>query len=585
MSEFIGENHGTQSGCAEVEEHVDKSYGPSMSKNAVKRQAKAERKAQKFAYAKQAAEIYVTEHNLVRQSTVPSASNASGGKVGRAKAFALTGDVSTAPSGHRAAGGEPIDVKPEHAALVEMLEDLEKHERVKGCPGLFHRRPVPVDVHGTMETALPPETTGEAAISTALRNLNIHEFSVTLLGLSLGNIVSLDLSRNSISEAPGLEAMGRLAQLNLDRNWFESLPTNLHKLPHLVSLSAQHNMLKGNEASLQIDCLASCKPFSLLDLQFNKSCSSQNLLMSCRESLGSKVTIKMTITHINGASAEGNYVGASPAERDACELRSQLEPWSTTALRRRLVADFGIDPLHLDPETVPRSKVVNELLSCYKKEGITGLNRKTVHVDGTLVDRPIIDALLLELRAWADTTAQTGKGRERPTISARKYMILTSPAEFQSGSFLSLKAVAKLQAHSKIWDLAIEALKTVDPEFAETFTAVAVTHQFVGSPHIDKRNVGPFYGLALGGFTADDGGSGGGGIMVESSARVVAYVNTANRLGKVDGRNPHWVAPYSESEERFSLIYYKTAGNYLAPGPAVFSMPSAGATVGPAVSP
>jgi hypothetical protein len=51
-------------------------------------------------------------------------------------------------------------------------------------------------------------------------------------------------------------------------------------------------------------------------------------------------------------------------------------------------------------------------------------------------------------------------------------------------------------------------------------------------------------------------------------------VNTANRLGKVDGRFPHWVAPYEAStEERFSLIYYQTAGAYTPPGPAVFSMP------------
>ena len=44
----------------------------------------------------------------------------------------------------------------------------------------------------------------------------------------------------------------------------------------------------------------------------------------------------------------------------------------------------------------------------------------------------------------------------------------------------------------------------------------------------------PFYGLALGSFT-----EGQGGIMVECSARVVAHVNTRNRLGKVDGRYPH----------------------------------------------
>lgn len=61
---------------------------------------------------------------------------------------------------------------------------------------------------------------------------------------------------------------------------------------------------------------------------------------------------------------------------------------------------------------------------------------------------------------------------------------------------------------------------------------------------------------------------------VECSARVVAVVDTKNRLGRIDGRHPHWVAPYDdETEERFSLIYYETGGRFVAPGPAIFSIP------------
>ena len=169
-------------------------------------------------------------------------------------------------------------------------------------------------------------------------------------------------------------------------------------------------------------------------------------------------------------------------------------------------------------------------------------------------------------------------------------MILTSPAELQCGTAKALKAVAKLQAHAKLWELAVKALKRVDPDFADSFTALAVTSQFEGSPHIDKRNVGPFYGLALGDFAnktvkendndneeEEERGGGrvgkvGGGICVEATARVVAYVDTANKLGKIDGRYPHWVAPYdAENDERFSLIYYQTAGAFEPAGPAVFN--------------
>ena len=134
-------------------------------------------------------------------------------------------------------------------------------------------------------------------------------------------------------------------------------------------------------------------------------------------------------------------------------------------------------------------------------------------------------------------------------------MILRSPAEFTVGSSKALKAAAKLAKYRRLWDLAHSAMAQVDADFASRFTALAVTHGFRGSPHIDKQNVGPFYGLALGDFPA-----GQGGLRVECNARQVAEVDTKDRLGMVDGRYPHWVAPYEPGTERFSLIYYQTEG-------------------------
>eukprot|EP00415_Alexandrium_ostenfeldii_P002510 UN2510 len=88
-----------------------------------------------------------------------------------------------------------------------------------------------------------------------------------------------------------------------------------------------------------------------------------------------------------------------------------------------------------------------------------------------------------------------------------------------------------------------------------------MTKHFVGSPHVDTENVGPFYGLALGDFE-------GGGICVESSPFEVAEVDTRNKFGKVDGRFPHWVSPYTG--ERYSLIYYQTSGPPVPKTTAVF---------------
>ena len=111
-------------------------------------------------------------------------------------------------------------------------------------------------------------------------------------------------------------------------------------------------------------------------------------------------------------------------------------------------------------------------------------------------------------------------------------------------------------------------MSSVDSVFAKHYTALAVTHGFQGSPHIDRQNSGPFFGLSLGNFD-----EGTGGICVECSARVVACVNTKNRLAKVDGRNPHWVAPYDPQKERYSLIFYQTVGEREPVGPAVFQLP------------
>ena len=82
----------------------------------------------------------------------------------------------------------------------------------------------------------------------------------------------------------------------------------------------------------------------------------------------------------------------------------------------------------------------------------------------------------------------------------------------------------------------------------------------------DKQNCGPFYGFAMGDFPG-----GQGGICVEASARVVAVMNTKNRLGRVDGRYVHWVDSYDKDCERYSLIYYETGNDYITPGPAPYN--------------
>ena len=137
--------------------------------------------------------------------------------------------------------------------------------------------------------------------------------------------------------------------------------------------------------------------------------------------------------------------------------------------------------------------------------------------------------------------------------------------EFQTKSSNHAKnAAKKLKRNQALWELATTAINEVDPEFGANFSALAITYGFTGSPHIDKQNTSAFYGLALGDFP-----EGQGGVCVEVDAFQVAHVNTKSRLGKIDGRFPHWVAPY-DSGERYSLIYYSTWQTYEQPTKAYY---------------
>jgi hypothetical protein len=250
----------------------------------------------------------------------------------------------------------------------------------------------------------------------------------------------------------------------------------------------------------------------------------------------------------------GKVVGDAPALRDAMLLRSQLEPWPTATLRERLVSIFSEN--HRELDLLDRGTIMDKLLAHYEESG----PRKMIRVNGAPVREDLRNQLLDELKKWRERHTSNN----RPSINAQSYMILRTPMEF--GAKDSNKATAakkKLEQNSALYELARTAITEIDPSFASNFSALAVTYGFTGSPHIDKQNSGPFYGLALGDFN-----EGEGGVCVEASPFVVAHVNTKNRLGKVDGRHVHWVAPYSG--ERYSLIYYSTHTKYENPGPAYF---------------
>jgi hypothetical protein len=405
------------------------------------------------------------------------------------------------------------------------------------------------------------------------RSLKVMPSISTSLSLVL---VDLNLMRNQLTELPDeIGDFVALKHLNISRNAIRLLPHTLGNLCQLVSLNALSNSLRPHQRSLPLRELASLPCLELLDLRFNEKLKGPALEAITEMLTDHIVDIKVTIrtpkqqlrqgggTHANGHNAAAPAaVSVIPppmvlhaCDRDATLLQSQLEPWSTPHLRKRLEHVFGQPPS--DPETVHRNK----------HNSSTGptAQRPIQWFQGRLVKDSLCEALLTELRDWAVRYGSCP--RERPTINAQVYMILRSPEEFSKKDGPKARlAGLKLQQNQKLWELAHEAMVQTDPVFAEQYTALAVTSNFMGSPHIDTQNIGPFYGLSLGDFT-----KGGGALCVELDPVTVAAVDTRNRLGKVDGRNPHWVAPYEG--ERFSLIYYQTLGTPLPMSSVVFSEP------------
>jgi hypothetical protein len=517
-----------------------------------------------------------------------------GGKAARARAARKGLKVVTDLSNHRPSGGAPIasdleDISSKCFHIAMALEEVEKTARMKFRPHLKDRKEVPMDNHGSMivpaesshqhqqEKEIVLKKNGEHidGFRCDLSEKNLRDFSLDLLALEcipLLSIVHLDLSRNELWTLPSLQSIPNVEHLDLSRNWLAELPRSLGDLTNLKTLNASHNMLRSSRATLLIDhsdeiiegsdndncksgitrsILQSLQHLQEIDIRFNQKWGRLKLKQRIQEELPA-VHIKMTI---NFPRPEGAFVGASAAERDPSLLRSQLEPWTTTSLRRRLVADFGDKAS--SPEQFSRADIMDRLLELYEEEAEgTDSVRTMVRASGTLVDKSLMDRLLIILKGWKDEW--TGKNLERTSIRADNYMILTSPESWHPlGRKKLQKAEAKLDAHREIWDMAKAVMASVDNEFASKYTALAVTHNFQGSPHIDRQNVGPFYGLSLGDF--DDGT---GGVMVECSARVVAHVNTKNRLGKVDGRFPHWVSSFC-TVLIYASVFYLAASKIL----------------------
>lgn len=225
----------------------------------------------------------------------------------------------------------------------------------------------------------------------------------------------------------------------------------------------------------------------------------------------------------------GGERGAKPfglAPGEDPPLAQQLAPLSRSELQRRLV-EGGRE------EGVREMKDDALLRACcllYAEEP-----RAERHVQGAPVPAGLLAPLLAELEAvkWPANS-------HRYKVTAEQYLVLKRDEE-HCPEYAGLKRAAAA------------VLQSTDPAFP--WDNLAVTKNFVGSPHIDWRDVSHQYALSLGAFGAggelcvDAGDEGaGGGVMV---------VDTRGKVASVDGRFVHWVRGYGlEEGDRYSLIYY-----------------------------
>lgn len=224
------------------------------------------------------------------------------------------------------------------------------------------------------------------------------------------------------------------------------------------------------------------------------------------------------------------YLQLQPLGED--ELRLRLR-----RLQTRMSEEDQTDTV--EEEDVSGGRTLPKVVaSCYDKLQDQGINiRPKVSHTG----EPVPPELLHPIREILSTLRWPAQN-QRQGLSAERYLVLATNAEQSDLYYADLR-----QACRSLMDW-------VDPGYY--YSAIAVTKNFVASPHIDDRDQSFQYAVALG----DD--YKGGELCVEGIGKegwdFVNVVDTKNRVAKVDGRHVHWVRTWSGGD-RYSLIFYDTS--------------------------
>mmetsp|Transcript_23213 Transcript_23213/g.65910 ORF Transcript_23213/g.65910 Transcript_23213/m.65910 type:complete len:1084 (-) Transcript_23213:29-3280(-) len=242
------------------------------------------------------------------------------------------------------------------------------------------------------------------------------------------------------------------------------------------------------------------------------------------------------------------------------ELREQLEALTVEQMSSRLEA-FGELVRQPRPEEFVRGfkaarrvELLDALCAGYAARA-DSQPRNVVHDVGVPLPEHATEQLLEALRMmdWKENV--------RPAVHASGYAVLKQPYELKVQP--RWREGDPRAVRRRIWELSEALLRAASAKAAGFhFTAIAVSKNFRGSPHVDKNDLSVQYALSLGDFD-----EGGGKLCVEESAFVVRAIETRGRLACFDGRFPHWVSGYVG--ERYSVIFYRSSGEEDAPVQAV----------------
>ena len=252
-----------------------------------------------------------------------------------------------------------------------------------------------------------------------------------------------------------------------------------------------------------------------------------------------------------------------PHESSSPPLHLQLLALSTTELKRRLERfEHG--------EAIPDNSMNDKKKSGGRRERVhwhayfacrltkeLGNQRSAIHdVKGVPLDPTVTEPLLSYLRSDKARALWPSQSKQRKGV--------------QSGRYLTIRKKSRSHAQDELWNLCLTLImsvfcpspmsstatqKGVDESALSDapYTALAITHSFCGSPHVDAHDVTYQHVVALGDFE-------GGRLCVDhdgfNDENSCIRIDVRNRLGRLDGRNVHWVEGWKG--ERYSVVYYST---------------------------